>query len=81
MISITRSFLPGVPRLSKPPQLSVRLSWRWPHQGLSRTGAGRMLYTAPNSTFINSAGEVVVNINDASGSITTLQTLIDNARR
>ncbi len=44
-------------------------------------GASRMLYTAPNSTFIeNPSGDSVVTINDTSGSIATLQTSINNAR-
>src|SRR4051794_29985318 len=44
-------------------------------------GVARMLYTVPNSTFIeNPAGDSVVTINDTSGSITTLQTSINNAR-
>ena len=49
---------------------------------LAGQGAGRMLYTVPNTTFIeNPAGDSgVVTINDTSGSISTLQTLINNAR-
>jgi len=44
-------------------------------------GAGRMLYTSPNTAFIEQrTGEVVVTANDTSGSIATLQTAIDNAR-
>src|SRR6185437_11140117 len=45
-------------------------------------GVQRMLYTVPNSTFIeNPSGETgVVTINDTSGSISTLQTSINNAR-
>ncbi len=44
-------------------------------------GAGRMLYTAPNSAFIeNTSGDSIVTVNDASGSIATLQTAINNAR-
>lgn len=44
-------------------------------------GAGRMLYTVPNNTFIeNISGDNEVTINDPSGSISTLQTLINNAR-
>jgi fibronectin-binding autotransporter adhesin len=44
-------------------------------------GASRMLYTVPNSTFVeNPAGDSVVTINDPSGSIATLQVLINNAR-
>jgi autotransporter-associated beta strand protein/parallel beta-helix repeat protein len=48
---------------------------------LAGQGAGRMLYTVPNNTFIeNISGDNEVTINDASGSISTLQTLINNAR-
>ena len=45
-------------------------------------GAQRMLYTVPNSAFIeNPTGDTnVVTINDASGSVATLQALINNAR-
>ena len=44
-------------------------------------GAQRMLYTVPNSTFVqNPAGDSVLTISDTSGSIATLQTLINNAR-
>lgn len=44
-------------------------------------GAVRMLYTVPNATFIEKpAGDSVVAINDVSGSISTLQTSINNAR-
>jgi fibronectin-binding autotransporter adhesin len=44
-------------------------------------GTGRMLYTAPNNTFIeNVSGDNEVTISDTSGSIATLQTLINNAR-
>jgi parallel beta-helix repeat protein len=45
-------------------------------------GVQRMLYTVPNSTFIeNPSGDSgVVTINDTSGSISTLQTSINNAR-
>ncbi|MGH7990904.1 MAG: right-handed parallel beta-helix repeat-containing protein, partial [Limisphaerales bacterium] len=44
-------------------------------------GAQRMLYTAPNSSFIqNPSGDNVVTINDTSGSVSTLQTLINSAR-
>src|SRR5580658_8845427 len=44
-------------------------------------GASRMLYTVPNSTFIeNVSGDSDVTINDTSGSISTLQSLINNAR-
>jgi parallel beta-helix repeat protein len=44
-------------------------------------GVARMLYTSPNMQFIEStSGEVVVNVNDASGSVSTLQSEINNAR-
>ena len=44
-------------------------------------GAQRMLYTVPNNSFIqNPAGDSAVTINDASASIATLQTAINNAR-
>jgi parallel beta-helix repeat protein len=44
-------------------------------------GVQRLLYTVPNTTFIEQpAGESVVTINDASGSIESLQTAINNAR-
>ncbi|HUA66849.1 MAG TPA: RICIN domain-containing protein [Alphaproteobacteria bacterium] len=44
-------------------------------------GAGRMLYTVPNSTFVeNPSGDNAVTIDDSSGSISTVQTLINNAR-
>ncbi len=44
-------------------------------------GAGRMLYTVPNSSFIQSpSGDSIVTINDNSGSVATLQTAINNAR-
>jgi parallel beta-helix repeat protein/autotransporter-associated beta strand protein len=44
-------------------------------------GAGRMLYTVPDSSFIeNPSGDNVVNIDDTSGSISTLQSLVNNAR-
>jgi len=48
----------------------------------AQQGVVRMLYTVPNSTFIeNPAGDSgVVTINDTSGSISTLQTSINNAR-
>lgn len=40
-----------------------------------------MLYTSPNTKFIEkTSGEVVINVNDASGSISTLQTAINVAR-
>ena len=45
-------------------------------------GANRLLYTVPNSTFIENptGGESVVTISDVSGSISTVQTAISNAR-
>jgi parallel beta-helix repeat protein len=44
-------------------------------------GAGRILYVPPNSAFIeNPSGESVVTINDLSGSISILQSSINNAR-
>jgi autotransporter-associated beta strand protein/parallel beta-helix repeat protein len=44
-------------------------------------GAQRMLYTVPNNSFIeNPSGDSTVTINDISGSIATLQTLINSAR-
>jgi parallel beta-helix repeat protein len=48
---------------------------------VAQQGAQRMLYTVPNSTFIeNPSGDSVVTVNDTSGSISTLQTSINNAR-
>ncbi|HXF10695.1 MAG TPA: hypothetical protein VN625_07925, partial [Desulfuromonadaceae bacterium] len=48
---------------------------------LAGQGAQRMLYTSPNTKFINaSGGDHAVAINDASGSIATLQASITNAR-
>jgi len=44
-------------------------------------GAVRMLYTSPNIKFIEkTAGELVINVNDSSGSIATLQAAINSAR-
>jgi parallel beta-helix repeat protein len=44
-------------------------------------GVQRLLYTTPNSTFVSQpTGEVLVTVNDTSGSIATLQTEINNAR-
>src|SRR5262249_29141314 len=44
-------------------------------------GAERLLYTAPNMKFVEkTSGETVININDASGSISSVQTAINNAR-
>lgn len=48
---------------------------------LAGQGAVRMLYTAPNMPFIErTSGETVININDASGSISVLQAAINSAR-
>lgn len=50
-------------------------------RALAGQGAGRMLYTVPNNAFVeNISGDNEVTINDVSGSISTLQTLINNAR-
>src|SRR5579859_5799497 len=47
----------------------------------AKQGAVRALYTVPNTTFIEQPiGETVVTVNDTSGSISSLQTAIDNAR-
>ena len=44
-------------------------------------GAVRLLYTSPNMKFVEkTSGETVININDASGSIASVQTAINNAR-
>src|SRR6185369_15415115 len=44
-------------------------------------GVQRMLYTAPNTSFVmQKSAEVLVTVNDTSGSIATLQTAINNAR-
>ena len=44
-------------------------------------GTGRLLYTVPNTTFIEQpSGESVVTINDTSGSISGVQSAIDSAR-
>ena len=41
----------------------------------------RLLYTPPNMNFVEQpSGETVININDVSGSISTLQTTINSAR-
>src|SRR5262245_62780056 len=48
---------------------------------LAGQGVSRMLYTTPNFTFIEKrTGETVVTINDASGSIATVQASINSAR-
>lgn len=48
---------------------------------LAGQGAQRMLYTSPNMAFIEQpSGDNVVMVNDSSGSISTLQTSINNAR-
>ena len=47
----------------------------------AKQGAGRALYTVPNTTFVEQpTGETVVTVNDTSGSISSLQTAINNAR-
>src|SRR5579859_1136728 len=47
----------------------------------AKQGAVRALYTVPNMTFIEQpTGENVVTINDTSGSISALQSAIDNVR-
>jgi parallel beta-helix repeat protein len=44
-------------------------------------GASRLLYAVPNTTFIEkTSGETIVNVNDSSGSISSVQTAINNAR-
>jgi hypothetical protein len=44
-------------------------------------GASRMLYTVPNTTFIEQpSGETVVTLNDTSGSIATVQASLTSAR-
>src|ERR1041385_9193975 len=44
-------------------------------------GAVRMLYTVPNTTYIEKpSGETIVTINDVSGSIATVQASINSAR-
>ncbi|HSY43938.1 MAG TPA: RICIN domain-containing protein [Candidatus Acidoferrum sp.] len=61
--------------------VTVALSAVFAVRALAGQGAGRMLYTVPNNTFIeNISGDNEVTINDVSGSISTLQTLINNAR-
>lgn len=62
---------------------AIVLTWNAisPPPTFAGQGASRMLYTVPNSTFIEkTSGESVTNINDASGSIATLQTTINNTR-
>lgn len=50
-------------------------------RALAGQGAVRMLYATPNMNFVEQpSGEVVTNINDTSGSISTLQTTINNVR-
>jgi len=47
----------------------------------ARQGVVRNLYTVPNTTFVEQpAGESVVTVNDTSGSISSVQAAIDNAR-
>src|SRR5712692_2699425 len=49
--------------------------------GFAKQGAVRTLYTVPNMTLIEQpTGESVVTVNDTSGSISSLQVAIDNAR-
>jgi len=54
----------------------------WPAgRVIAGQGAQRLLYTSPNMKFVEQiSGEVIVNINDASGSISTVQTAINLAR-
>src|SRR5438128_2753924 len=48
---------------------------------VAKQGAQRMLYTVPNATFIETkSGDHAITINDTSGSISSLQTAINNAR-
>src|SRR5437660_390166 len=48
---------------------------------LGGQGVSRLLYTSPNFSFIEQrTGETVVTINDASGSIATVQASINSAR-
>src|SRR5581483_8226474 len=48
---------------------------------IASQGTQPMLYTVPNNTFIeNPSGDSTVAVNDTSGSISTLQTSINNAR-
>jgi parallel beta-helix repeat protein len=48
---------------------------------VAQQGAQPTIYTVPNSTFIeNPSGDSKVAVNDTSGSISTLQTSINNAR-
>jgi parallel beta-helix repeat protein len=49
-------------------------------QAFAAAGTVGALYTVPNSTFIESAGGGVFTINDSSGSISTVQTALNNAR-
>src|SRR6185369_5674370 len=52
-----------------------------PAAALAGQGVARMLYTVPNNTFIEKrTGETVVTINDASGSISSVQIALNNAR-
>ncbi len=53
-----------------------------PFTGHAGQGVSRMLYTSPNMAFVeNPAGNSgLVTINDTSGSVTTVQTLINSAR-
>lgn len=61
--------------------ITVALTGVLTSHALAGQGAGRMLYTVPNSAFVeNPSGDNTVSIDDSSGSISTLQTLINNAR-
>lgn len=61
--------------------LAIIAAWLMADRALAGQGAVRMLYSAPNMSFVEQpSGEVVTNINDASGSIATLQTTINNVR-
>ena len=52
-----------------------------PTAAFAAQGAQRLLYTVPNSTFIeNQAGDQVVTLNDTTGSIASVQSAIDSAR-
>ena len=49
--------------------------------GFAQQGPRGNLYTVPNSTFFQQpSGESVITINDTSGSIATLQVIINNTR-
>ena len=72
-----------MPRFSPQP----KLIWFWwtllfcPCTTFAGQGVQRILYTSPNTTFVEQpAGESVVAVNDTSGSVATLQGLINSAR-